>query len=102
MSLVDNDSPKQRVMGFEPTTFTLATCKSSAVSTCNDKDLRQEPVAHAAPGAARSAEKHVEPSLPTVPADPDLAAVADAWSELPEPVRAGIVAMVRAIESDGG
>jgi hypothetical protein len=28
--------------------------------------------------------------------DPDLAAVIDAWDRLPEAVRAGIVAMVRA------
>ena len=29
--------------------------------------------------------------------DPDFATVAEAWSELPEPVRAGIVAMVKAV-----
>ena len=28
--------------------------------------------------------------------DPDFATVAEAWSDLPEPVRAGIVAMVKA------
>jgi hypothetical protein len=31
-----------------------------------------------------------------LPADPDLAAVAAAWDRLPEAVRAGIVAMVKA------
>ena len=31
-----------------------------------------------------------------LPADPDLAAVVDAWDRLPEAVRAGIVAMVKA------
>ena len=30
--------------------------------------------------------------------DPDLALVIDAWPELPEAVRAGIMAMVRAVE----
>jgi hypothetical protein len=30
------------------------------------------------------------------PTDPDLAAVIDAWDRLPEAVRAGIVAMVKA------
>ena len=37
------------------------------------------------------------------PADPELAALVDAWPALPEAVRAGIVAMVRATlrESDG-
>lgn len=33
---------------------------------------------------------------PTMPSDPDLAAVASAWPLLPPAVRAGIVAMVRA------
>jgi hypothetical protein len=28
--------------------------------------------------------------------DPDLAAIVDAWPTLPEPIRAGIVAMVKA------
>ena len=32
--------------------------------------------------------------------DPDLAAVVEAWSELPEPMRAGILAMVRTV-NDG-
>jgi hypothetical protein len=31
-----------------------------------------------------------------VVADPDLAAVVDAWPELPEAIKAGIVAMVKA------
>jgi len=31
-----------------------------------------------------------------LPADPELAAVIDAWDRLPEAVRAGILAMVRA------
>jgi hypothetical protein len=31
-----------------------------------------------------------------LPADPDLKAVVDAWDRLPEAVRAGIVAMVKA------
>ncbi len=30
------------------------------------------------------------------PADPELAAVVEAWPALPEPIRAGILAMVRA------
>ena len=31
-----------------------------------------------------------------LPADPDLAAVIDAWDRLPDAIRAGIVAMVKA------
>jgi len=42
----------------------------------------------AAPGAALSAGK--------VPIDPDLELVVERWSELPDPVKAGILAMVRA------
>lgn len=34
--------------------------------------------------------------------DPDLAAVIDAWPDLPDAVRAGIVAMVRAATEEGG
>jgi hypothetical protein len=35
----------------------------------------------------------------TCPTDPDLATVVNAWDRLPEAVRAGIVAMVRAAAS---
>jgi len=47
-----------------------------------DSELR------AAPGAA------VEP--PEGPIDPELLAVVQAWAELPDAVRAGVVAIVRA------
>ena len=44
----------------------------------------------------------VAPLLPHPTADPGLASVIDAWPKLPEPVRAGILAMVRAsVGSDG-
>jgi hypothetical protein len=33
---------------------------------------------------------------------PDLAAVAAAWPDLPEPIRAGILAMVKAASGLGG
>jgi len=33
--------------------------------------------------------------------DPDLAAVVDAWPDLPEAVKAGIVAMVKASAREG-
>jgi hypothetical protein len=36
-----------------------------------------------------------------LPADPDLATVVDAWDRLPEAVRAGIVAMVKAAGGRG-
>lgn len=34
----------------------------------------------------------------SVPDDPELRAIVDAWSRLPEAIRAGIVAMIRAVE----
>ena len=48
----------------------------------------------AAPGAARSVESEGE----TAQLDPDLTRLIDAWPELPEAIRAGIVAMVRAYD----
>ncbi len=36
------------------------------------------------------------PSAPQTPDDPELAAVVEAWADLPDAVRAGILAMVRA------
>jgi hypothetical protein len=36
-----------------------------------------------------------------LPADPDLKAVVEAWDRLPEAVRAGIVAMVKAAAKGG-
>lgn len=36
------------------------------------------------------------PSAPEAPFDPDLAAVIEAWETLPEVIKAGILAMVRA------
>jgi hypothetical protein len=35
---------------------------------------------------------------PPVPADADLGAVVEAWPNLPEPIRAGILAMVKAAQ----
>jgi hypothetical protein len=36
------------------------------------------------------------------PVAPDLAAVVDAWPDLPDAIRAGIVAMVKTASSEGG
>ena len=46
----------------------------------------------------RQGPSHVAEHLPndTCKTDPDLAAVVDAWPDLPEVIRAGIVAMVKA------
>ena len=44
-------------------------------------------------GAAKSAATSVAPGQP----DPDLAHLADSWSRLPPTIKAGIVAMVKAV-----
>jgi hypothetical protein len=44
------------------------------------------------PGSAKSGAVNAQ----TQPIDPALAALIDAWPTLPEPIRAGILAMVRA------
>jgi hypothetical protein len=43
-----------------------------------------------------SKTKYATKSAGKTPADPDFAAVAAAWDDLPDAVRAGIVAMVKA------
>jgi hypothetical protein len=43
-------------------------------------------------------------SLPYGPSEttPDLAEIIDAWPTLPEPIRAGILAMIRSASGKGG
>jgi hypothetical protein len=55
-----------------------------AVSSKSHKNLRKPPVTVAAHGQRAASD------------DPDLAAVAEAWPDLPEAIKAGIVAMVKA------
>jgi hypothetical protein len=45
-----------------------------------------------------SASHSTSHPAPEAPADPDLAALVSAWSDLPPAVRAGIVALVKAVE----
>jgi hypothetical protein len=42
------------------------------------------------------------PTMPLIPADPDLAAVVRAWPDLPPAIRAGMVAIVRAADAGKG
>jgi hypothetical protein len=39
-------------------------------------------------------------ALPAAPTDPDLAAVVEAWPELPDALKAGILAMVKAFKPE--
>lgn len=50
-------------------------------------------------GESRGAESGA--SAPGEPADPDLGEVISAWSVLSEPMRRGILAMVRSVVGDG-
>jgi len=71
-------------------TSKLPDCKG--VAPCKRRpDLRQRATANGGRRPARGTESATSP----LPDDPDLAVVVAAWPELPEAVRAGIVAMVK-------
>jgi hypothetical protein len=46
--------------------------------------------------SAAGAPKASPTIFPPVPADPDLRAIVEAWPTMPEPIKAGILAMVKA------
>jgi len=83
-SLEGGRGGRQRVMGLEPTTFTLATCTPTEAKDRIHNGLDDSTGDARSAIAARSAE------------NPDLRAVIDAWPDLPDAVRAGILAMVKA------
>ena len=92
---------RKRAMGLEPTTFSLEGCNPESVTPSRDKDLQAGQNLRAAPGAARSAAKGDSEPHQSLPDDPNLRAIVDAWPTLPQPVRAGILAMVRAATQSG-
>ena len=57
------------------------------------------------PGPPRSVSRLLPQMLPALPdalpVDPALAAVVTAWPDLPEPIRAGILALVKASGTGG-
>jgi len=87
-------------VGFEPTDglhhLRFSRPSHRTAKDGSGKELRQSPpeVAHHLPTDTCQSE----PPRPT-PTDPDLAAVVAAWPELPEAIKAGIVAMVKATRS---
>ena len=86
-------------MGFEPTTSSLGSCHPPDVSpnhtkTCAEGGERLG-AAHSAPGLQKGASG-AGSGPATEPSDLDLADVIRAWPRLPEAVKAGIVAMVKA------
>ena len=50
-------------------------------------------IAHSETGGAKSGA----PTAPKAVSNPELTAVIDAWADLPEPVRRGVLAMVEAV-----
>jgi len=75
--------------GFEPC---LQNRGDHSVSLGPTSKLRQLPTSLAAKGKCAGRNQ----PLLDVPQDPDLAAVVEAWPDLPEALKAGIVAMVKA------
>ena len=82
--------------GFEPVTFGSGDRSHDRVSANADKDLRESPpgvVPSVVPTSSPST--HSEPGSHALP-DPELAQLVAAWPRLPEAVKAGILAMVKA------
>ena len=79
-SIQDHGPSSQRVMGLEPTP--------------NLADSTEKPHLRAAGGATAAL-----PYSLSVPADPELRAIVEAWDDLPQAVKAGILAMVKATQS---
>ncbi len=76
-------------VGFEPTVG-LHLLRFSRPSTIAPEPLKNKPNS--------SDQRSLAPSVihDSCQTDPDLAAVIDAWDRLPEAIRAGIMAMVKA------
>ena len=81
----------RRVMGVEPTTFSLGSCKPTQENTTNaaNYELAQASV-------AQSDTTTTPKTAAALRSDPALAALVAAWPDLPEAVRVGILAMVTA------
>ncbi len=78
---------EKRANGLEPSTFSLEGCKPSAQTTANtDTSSGDTATPSSSPGSRGG-----NPAL-----DDHLRRLIDAWPTLPEPMRAGILAMVEA------
>ncbi len=79
-------------MRLELTTFTLATCRPRVVDGCNGNVLAVPEIADA-PNMYQTAG--------TEELDPALAVLISDWQELPDAIKAGILAMVRTAVPEG-
>ena len=94
----------QRVVGSSPTGGTSASDRQNTSRPGISSDLRRT-ARTAEGGSTRLNPTHSDMTRPSratqgathlLPDDPGLAAVVEAWPELPDAIKAGIVAMVRA------
>ncbi len=69
---------------------------------CSDNNLRELGDSSAAQGAAHGPTGQVSDTSADGTGDPDLACVVAAWPSLPEPIRAGILALVNAVQNGRG
>lgn len=83
-------------MRFEATTFTCATYKPTAAKSRSDNDLTNGDDTARSAYATRQTLPASQSFISEQESDPGLAFIVEAWSDLPDAVRAGIVAMVRA------
>ena len=75
---------RTRPTGFEPVTCGLGSRRPVSSNTIRDNDLEQSP------------ESVLADCLALLePVRPDLARIVGAWDGLPEPIRAGLLALVR-------
>jgi hypothetical protein len=79
---------EKRVMGLEPTTFTLATSAPTHPNEQASRDLEDAPDDGRSAGAARSGCPLED--------DPELASLVAAWPDLPPAIRRAVAALIGA------
>ena len=91
LSPADHDGQEKRVIGLEPTTFTLATCNAPGTNALKSKDLAEpgQP-----PRSACAADVQVQQPL-EVPEDSRLLEILRAWGSLAESAKAKVYEMVK-------
>ena len=82
----------KRAKGLEPSTFSLEGCKHIAQGTETTGPCEGASATPSSRPSSRDANQ---------PADAELQRLIDAWPTLPHAVRAGIMAMVKATETQG-